>query len=209
MSILNYLLHPTYFHNIAHYALMVKSNGKFALEVQDNYQKQTFRNRCDILAANGKLSLTIPVIYSQKKRQLTKDVRIFNEVNWQSQHLKSLQSAYRMSPFYEFYEDDLLPLFERKYDFLLDFTMTCFDLINSLLEIDFDFKKTENYQVNSEEIIDFRHLVQPKKSDFKNQRYAQVYEQKFGFIENLSILDLLFNEGPVSMNYLTAEARRT
>ena len=203
------LLYPSYFPNIAHYVLIIKSEGDCFLEVNDNYQKQTFRNRCDILSANGKLSLTIPVIYSQKNRQLTKDVKIFNEVNWQSQHLKSLQSAYRMSPFYEYYEDDLLPLFNRKFDFLLDFTLNCFELMNSLLGENLKVKQTKIYQTNSDEILDFRHLVQPNKSAFKNYRYAQVYEQKFGFIENLSILDLLFNEGPASMSYLTAETQRT
>ena len=205
---MNVLLYPCYFPNIAHYLAMLKTDGNCFLEVNDNYQKQTYRNRCDVLAANGKLSLTIPVVYSQKNRQLTKDIKIFNSTKWQSQHLKTLQSAYRMSPFYEFYEADFLPLFKQDFKYLLDFTITCFELINQLLGEPISYKKTEFYNINQEQHLDFRALVQPTTLSYKNSRYPQVYEQKFGFTKNLSIVDLIFNEGPASMSYLKNQVLR-
>ena len=117
------LLHPTYFPNVAAFSALLQAE-KVLFEMHDNYVKQTYRNRCYIYGANGKLSLNIPVVFSQKNRQKHKDVQIFNDENWQAQHWKSLLSAYRTSPFFEYYEDDLRPLFEKKASFLLDFNLT-------------------------------------------------------------------------------------
>ena len=103
---MNVLLHPTYFANIASFVAIAKGT-EVIFEVADNYQKQTYRNRCHIYGANGKLSLNIPVNHTHKNRQLYKDVKISNDNKWQSHHWKSLQSAYRTSPFFEYYEDEL------------------------------------------------------------------------------------------------------
>ena len=130
---LDVILHPTYFPNIVHFVAMVKSDS-VCFEVCDNYQKQSYRNRTEIYGANGKLALTVPVSYSQKNRQLYRDVKIANEDDWQLQHLKSLQSAYSMSPFFEFYIDDLMPLFETKFDFILDLNFKCFEILQDSLQ---------------------------------------------------------------------------
>src|SRR5690606_21107719 len=103
---MNIIVHPTYFPSIAHFVAMANAND-IVFEVEDNFLKQTYRNRTYIYAANGKLALNIPVIHTQKKRQQYKDVKIFNEEKWQVQHWKSLLSAYRTSPFFEYYEDEL------------------------------------------------------------------------------------------------------
>jgi len=199
------LLHPTYFPNVAHFVAIVKSPS-FVFEVCDNYQKQTFRNRCDIYGANGKLTLSIPVAYSQKQRQQYKDVTISSTDKWQTQHLKSLESAYRMSPFFEFYSDDLLPLFQTRFDKLLDFNLACFDAICHALEFEYSYTLSETYDNAVQRDKDFRLLVNAKQQlGIQFKPYTQVFTQKHGYLNNLSILDLLFNEGPNALNYLESQ----
>jgi hypothetical protein len=195
------LIHPTYYPNIAHFAAMIHS-GIVYLEVCDNYQKQTLRNRTEIYGANGKLALTVPVSYTQKNRQLYKDVKIANEDNWQQLHLKSLQSAYSMSPFYEYYIDDLMPLFETQFDYILDFNLKCFDVLLNCLEIEMSIKETKKFKKEPVNTTDFRKMVHRNFEVEAFQDYTQVFTEKHGFLSNLSILDLLFNEGPNSELYL-------
>lgn len=195
------LLYPTYFPNIAHFAVMLQSDN-FWFEVSDNYQKQSFRNRSEIYGANGKLALSVPVSYTQSNRQLYKDVKIANNNNWQLLHLKSLQSAYSMSPFFEFYIDDLMPIFERTYNYILDLNLQCFDLLNESMQLDLKPQFTEKFDQNPKEMRDFRPIVQRNYTLQELDSYVQVFTQKHDFISNLSILDLLFNEGPSSSIYL-------
>ncbi|MCB0398848.1 MAG: WbqC family protein [Winogradskyella sp.] len=199
------LIHPTYFPNIAHFVAIIKSEN-VCFEVCDNYQKQSFRNRTEIYGANGKLALTVPVNYSQKNRQLYKDVKIANDDNWQLLHLKSLQSAYSMSPFFEFYIDDLMPLFETKFDYILDLNLQCFETLTNSLQLELSVSKTSFFEKDVLHKTDFRPLVK-RNFEAKNlEEYTQVFTDKHGFISNLSILDLLFNEGPNSELYLTRQA---
>jgi hypothetical protein len=195
------LLHPTYFPNIAHFVATVNTD-KIYFEICDNYQKQTFRNRFEIYGANGKLALTVPVIYTQKNRQLYKDVKISNENDWQKIHLKSLESAYRMSPFYEFYIDDIMPIFEDNFKFIVDLNLKCFQIIKECLQLDLSLAFTNQYEKSPPNVNDYRHLVNKKFNAIKLKPYTQVFLQKHGFIPNLSILDLLFNEGPNTELYL-------
>ena len=202
---MNIILHPTYFPNIAHFVAMVNTE-EVVFEVDDNFLKQTYRNRTYIYGANGKLALNIPVIHTQKNRQKYKDVKIFNEEKWQDHHWKSLLSAYRTSPFFEYYEDELLPLFQEKINYILDFNVKCFKTICECLQFELNTSKTEVYQKEIENIEDFRFLVNAKKEFLKPfDRYNQVFQEKHGFINNLSILDLLFNEGPNALNYLESQ----
>ena len=198
---MNCLIYPTYFPNIAHFVAMVNSEV-LLLEVCDNYQKQSYRNRTEIYAANGKLALTVPVKYTQKNRQLYKDVKIANEENWQQQHLKSLQSAYSMSPFFEFYIDDLIRLFEKNFDYILDFNLECFDTLKECLQLDVTTMQTILFEKEPEDKKDFRKMVNRNFEVNSLQPYTQVFTEKYGFIPNLSILDLLFNEGPSTTLYL-------
>jgi hypothetical protein len=202
---MNVLLHPTYFANVAHFVALLKADV-LTFEVQDNYQKQTYRNRTNIYGAQGKLGLTVPVNYSQKNRQLYRDVKIAYDSNWQVVHWKSLESAYKMSPYFEFYQDDLKPLFDLKEQFLLDFNLQCFKAVCACLELDIDYKITTSYEKTLDNIDDYRPLIAAKKETaFNFDRYIQVFTQKHGFISNLSILDLLFNEGPNTLNYLESQ----
>ncbi|WP_375235527.1 WbqC family protein [Winogradskyella sp.] len=199
------LLHPTYFPNIAHFVALIKSK-EVVFEVCDNYQKQTYRNRSDIYSANGKLSLSVPVSYTQKLRQKTKDVLISSVDNWQSKHLKSFDSAYRMSPFYEFYIDDLMPIFKTEFKYLLDLNLKCFELLTKALELEISTRLSEDFTISDNSSDDFRNLVNTKKNNaFQFNKYTQVFTEKHGYITNLSILDLLFNEGPNAINYLESQ----
>ncbi|WP_405569870.1 WbqC family protein [Winogradskyella sp. Asnod2-B02-A] len=198
---MNNLIYPTYFPNIAHFWAIVNSDS-ICFEVSDNYQKQSFRNRTEIYGANGKLALTVPVSYSQKNRQLYRDVKIANDESWQIQHLKSLQSAYSMSPFFEFYIDDLMPLFENHFDYILDFNLKCYDLLSDSLQLNQSPRHTSIFEINPSEEKDFRNLVKRNSKVQSLQSYTQVFTEKHGFIPNLSILDLLFNEGPNTELYL-------
>ncbi|OSY87885.1 WbqC-like protein [Tenacibaculum holothuriorum] len=192
---------PTYFSPIAQYAAIFKEN-EVVFEVEDNFQKQTYRNRCYIYGANGKLSLNIPIKHQTTEgRKKSKDTLVENDFPWQQQHYKSLQSAYRASPFFEFYEDDLQSIFNKKYKYLQDVNIDTFLFITDALELSQKFKKTSEYIMDIDN--DYRSLAIAKKGvEIDMDNYIQMFDDKFGFIPNLSILDLLFMEGPNTVSFL-------
>lgn len=199
------LLHPTYFPSIAHFVAMIKAES-LVFEISDNYQKQTYRNRTTIYGANGSLNLNVPVHYSQKNRQLYKDVSISNIENWQDLHLKSLESAYSASPFFEFYIDDLKPLFKTEAHTIMDFNFKCTEAIFDCLQLPFKYETTQVFEIEPTETLDARPLANSRKEIKQNfKSYAQVFDDKHGFLQNLSILDLLFNEGPSAIIYLESQ----
>ena len=201
------LLSTAYFAPIQYYSKLVQFPNMM-IEQFENYSKQSYRNRCNIFGANGELALTVPVVKASSKKILTKDVRISYDTDWQKLHWKGIESAYKSSPFYEFYIDDLVRFFDIKWDYLLDFNMEIQSEINSLIELDSTIKKTDDYIENLDQLVDFRESIHPKASksiidpSFVSKEYYQVFSDKRGFIENLSILDLLFNMGPDSLMYL-------
>lgn len=202
------LVHLPYFGTVLHFMELVKPAAIY-LENEDNYQKQTYRNRTNIYGANGLLSLNIPVKHLNspgvKQHQKYRDVRIENDFKWQQQHWKSLKAAYQTSPFFEFYEDDLAPLFQNKETFLMDFNYKCFDLVCDCLQLIIPYTKTTEFVKKPVGMIDRRDLINAKKM-VEILPYPQVFQEKTGFLHNLSILDLLFNEGPNSVNYLRKNA---
>jgi hypothetical protein len=198
---MNILIHPTYFPSISHYIAMIQADS-VTFEMEDNFQKQTNRNRMYIYSPNGIQLLNVPVKHSIDKHQKYKDVRIENDFGWQKNHFKSLEAAYRTSPFFEYFEDDFRPLFEKKQQFLMDLNLDLFELVNSSLGIKIDAQKTSEYFHDGTEYIDFRSLVNGKKDGTQIEEYTQVFGDKHGFINNLSILDLLFNEGRYAVDYL-------
>ncbi len=200
------LLHPMYFGSIAQYAAIAQSE-QLSFENEDNYQKQTYRNRTYIYGANGKLLLTVPVKDNTKngKNRYT-DIKIENEFQWQKLHWKSLESAYRTSPYFEYYEDDFAPLFEKKKTFLLDFNYECMQVVLESLQLDSVYTKTSTYQKITNDHTDLRSLVNVKTTTAEPSPYIQVFSEKYGFIPNLSILDLLFNEGTNALTYLEQQS---
>ncbi|WP_188049734.1 WbqC family protein [Flavobacterium sp. GP15] len=200
---MNTLIHPTYFPSISHFVAMAQAD-KITFEIEDNFQKQTNRNRTYIYSPNGILLLNIPIKHSKENRQKTKEIRIEPDFDWQKQHFKSLEAAYRSSPFFEFFEDDLRPLFEKKYEFLLDLNFEVLDIVFKCLRMKVEYNKTTEYfhQLDQNNMSDYRNLVEGKKDISEFEKYTQVFDDKYGFLNNLSILDLLFNEGKYAMDYL-------
>ncbi len=201
------LLSTAYLGPVQYYTKLMKYKKVF-IEAEENFQKQSYRNRCIILAANGILSLTIPVTKDQPKVK-TKDIKIDNSLNWQNQHWTSIESAYSSSPFFEFFMDDFQVFYEKKYQFLLDFNMEIQQFILHQLEIETELALSTSYTGNAPDCMtDFRETIHPKKrmqkrdQDFNPHFYYQVFGDKFGFVPNLSIIDLLFNEGSNAENIL-------
>jgi hypothetical protein len=177
---------------------------KIVFEMEDNFQKQTNRNRTYIYSPNGIQLLNIPVKHSAESHQKTKDIKIETDFDWQKQHFKSLEAAYRSSPFFEYFEDDIRPIFEKKYDFLMDLNFETMDFVSKSLRMKFEYETTTEYfqEVDSNTILDFRILADGKKDSSQFEPYTQVFDDKYGFLNNLSVLDLIFNEGKYALDYL-------
>jgi hypothetical protein len=147
------------------------------------------------------------VKHSKLSHQKTKDIQIENDFDWQKQHFKSLEAAYRSSPFFEYFEDDIRPIFEKKHNFLLDLNFETFDFITKSMRLKLDYKTTAEYfhEVDANKVTDFRFLANGKKDTSVFESYTQVFDDKYGFINNLSVLDLLFNEGKFALDYLKSQ----
>lgn len=196
------LFQPTYFSPIFQFQQLVKAE-EVVFEVQDNFQKQTYRTRLKIYTPNGIQTLVIPIKHNKGIRQKTKDVRIDHSFRWQRKHFKSLQNSYRSSPYFEFYEEDIAPIYEKQYEFLIDFLFKTQEMCFELLQIDGNYTKTSSYETEYADKMDFRFLADAKlNQNFEVLTYKQVFEIKHGFKPNLSILDLLFNEGPNAISLL-------
>lgn len=212
------LLSSAYFGPIQWYQKLNRYNKSW-IERYDSYCKQTYRNRCVIATTNGLQALTVPVVRGETG--LMKDIRVSDHGNWRHLHWHALLSAYSESPFFEYYADDIRPFFEKKWDFLYDFNMEICHTVSALLDIRPTICPTDEYCPNAqltEEMAgggssfgvcrsnDFRDVINPKHPQddpsFVSRSYYQVYDRKFGFQPNLSILDLLFNMGPEGIFYL-------
>ena len=193
---------PTYFSPISQYTEIVKAD-EIIFEVEDNFQKQSYRNRCYIYNSNGKQLLSIPLKHQLTDgRKKSKDTLVENNVPWQDQHFKSLQIAYRTSPFFDFLEDDIAPIFHKKYKYLYDLNIDTYLFIMDALQCNANYIKTNVYQPENSG-KDFRYLSDRKQKPITDpKQYLQLFNNKYGFIENLSILDLLFMEGPNTISYL-------
>ena len=195
------LIHPTYFPSVSHFVAMLQADT-VVFEADDNFQKQTNRNRMYIYSANGLQLLNIPVKHSKEDiHQKYRDIKIENDFNWQKQHFKSLEAGYRTSPYFEFFEDDIRPIFEKKHSFLMDLNLEIHEIVTDCLGIEIPYTKTDEYFKEPSQ-TDFRYLANGKKDENVFDSYIQVFNDKHGFLNNLSILDLLFNEGRHAVDYL-------
>lgn len=173
-------------------------------DLGEHFEKMSMRNRYRISGANNSILLTIPLENGRDQRLSMKNVKICNREKWQLRHWRTLVSVYRRSPFWEYYEPTLLPLFEAEFNYLLDFNFASFHFLTGVLHLDCELTITNDYIIKtSENQIDIR--------DFKNTPneysfplYYQIFEDKIGFQPNLSILDLLFSEGPLTLKWLLA-----
>ena len=180
---------------------MVKANA-VTFEIEDNFQKQTNRNRMYIYSPNGTQLLNIPVKHNKTVHQKFKDTKIEQAFDWRKQHFKSLEAAYRTSPFFEYFEDDIRPLFEKKHTYMMDLNFEAMEIVTECLGMDFSYDKTIEYFHEIDNMEDYRYLANGKKDPAVFEPYTQVFGDKHGFINNLSILDLLFNEGRYALDYL-------
>lgn len=199
---MNIYLSSAYLAPVQYYAKFLSAEH-ILIEQNDSYVKQTYRNRSTIISANGEISLSIPVVHSSKDKTLMKDIRIAEHGNWQHMHWNAIISAYNSTPFFEYYQDDFYPFYHKKYTFLFDLNEELRVLILKLLNIELPhIEYTNEYKTDfSENEIDLRDIIHPKKDwsaldlSFRPISYYQVFAQKFGFIPNMSIIDLLFNMG--------------
>lgn len=199
------LLHPTYFPSISHFVAMAQADT-IVLEMGDNFQKQTNRNRTYIYSPNGIQLLNIPIKHTIERHQNIKDVQLETAFDWQKQHFKSLEAAYRTSPFFEYFEDSLAPIFTKKYRFLMDLNLESMNIVSKCLGMPFEYDETTEFFHEVTEYSDFRNLVNGKKDTSSFDSYTQVFGDKHGFINNLSVLDLLFNEGRFALEYLKKQS---
>ena len=201
------LLPMSYLGNIDYYRHLIKAD-QVTLEGEEWFVKQSYRSRTSIYGANGKLDLVVPVVRIKRSRQRMKDIRIVYDHSWQRLHWKSFESAYRRSPYFEYYEDDFQPLFKEKYEFLHELTDAFQQWALSKLGVEKSWNWTETFEANPTGITDLRKAFNPKAADqptdLAEARYMQTFESKCGFIPNLSIADLLFNQGPAASAYLDA-----
>lgn len=204
------LLCSAYFGPVQWYQKLARY-GRIVIEQHDNYQKQTYRNRCLIATTAGTQALSVPIEKPSSPKCEMKDIRVSDHGNWRHLHWNALASAYGESPFFDFYADEIAPFFERKYEFLFDFNMETTLTMCRLLDIEPHIELTKEYvKTPPEGVSDFRETINPKHPgsdpDFNPQPYYQVYAQKNGFKANLSILDLLMNEGNEAALHLVDNA---
>jgi hypothetical protein len=204
-------LSTAYLAPIQYYSKFILADEVF-IESFENFTKQTYRTRCDILGANGRLILSIPVEKAHGDKMPVKEVRIDYRTDWQRIHWQSLVSAYNSSPFFMYYADDLFPFYQKKEPFLFDFNLKLIQKICELVGIDANkISLTEKFEKEIE--YDYRQSISPKFSQqredtlFYAKPYYQIFAEKFGFTPNLSIVDLLFNEGTEAISVLKQSVR--
>ena len=179
---------------------------RVCIEQHDHYIKQTYRNRCTIAAPDGELALSIPTVKPASLKCPMCDIRISDHGNWRHLHWNAIESAYNHTPFFEYYKDDFRPFYKKKNEFLADFNEELCHLVCSLIDIQPVMERTSEYKTGvAPGEADFRERNHPKKDfsledpDFSPQPYYQVFQERLGFLPNLSIIDLLFNMGPESL----------
>lgn len=201
------LLSTAYFAPIRYFSKLA-AYPEIHIEQHENFVKQTYRNRTVILGANGPISLIVPVEKGRQQKIKIKDLRIAYDEEWQRNHWRTIFSAYNSSPFFEYYSDDVEMFFRKKYEFLFDFNQKITETILEIMEITVNLNLTEDFEQIPENCLNFREQISPKTHlinpdpCFVAEPYTQVFAEKFGFVPDLSILDLLFNEGPSTVELL-------
>jgi hypothetical protein len=189
---------------VSYFSGLKAVNYDFLLEREEHFPKQTYRNRARIYSPNGDLDLIIPVIRGSKVHTKIKDVKISNDFNWQRLHWKSFESCYRNSAYFEFYEDEFAHFYHQKFEFLFDYNLELMNWLFKQLKKDVELQFTSEYHDGIAPELDYRSKIHFKKPvvDQVQLPYFQVFDDRFGFKPNLSIVDLLFNQGPQAKSYI-------
>ena len=193
------LFSTAYWAPVSYYQLAAQASF-VQIEQHERYQKQSYRNRCTILSANGPLSLVVPVLRPHQCG--IKDVRIDYSKPWQQTHWRAIEAAYRSSPFFEEFSADFHKIYQQKTPLLFDLNIKIWELSQILLSISFPWRVSERFVPFENNMNDYRFLIHPKKKcnqeSLSSQPYFQVFAQKFGFTQDLSIIDLIFNKGTLN-----------
>jgi hypothetical protein len=197
------LFSTAYFPPLSYMAALVNSPGIW-IEAHETFPKQTWRNRCTIATANGLQNLSVPVIKTNGNHTLTNEIRVCYSEKWQQLHWRALEAAYNKSPYFEYYKDRLEPILKNEHSLLIDLNICLLEEILTILELEIPIRTTIVYNKTERELTDMREAFSPKHKVETNHlpRYYQVFSDRNGYFANLSILDLLFCEGPATIAYL-------
>jgi hypothetical protein len=197
-----------YFAPASWYALAI-SDGPNYLEREDNFQKQSYRNRCVIYSPNGPMPLVVPIVHDKNAKQRFRDIQIDDRQKWRQTHRKSIENAYRNSPYFPYFEDDLKALYETSDNRLYSFDLHCHQWVEKILRKKIDFTPTPEWTSDFEG-MDLRDIIHPKKKSIleKPHEYRQTFDHKLGFLPDLSILDVVFNLGLETVSYLSNNTPR-
>jgi hypothetical protein len=196
------LVSSAYLPPVSYFSLISKAYEAF-VEKEENYLKQTYRNRCYILSTQGSQILSIPVYLGSLHKTRIKDIRIDYSKRWQQVHLRAMRTSYNSSPYFEFFFEKIEKVISGNYNYLLDLNMELIESILDILKIETRISYTTVFESISDNASDFRYKITPKKkSPFTAKEYIQVFNNNEGFVPDMSIIDLIFNMGPEAINYL-------
>lgn len=188
---------------VAYFTKLNTYKPDILIESHEHFPKQTYRNRANICSPDGMLSLTVPVVKGSKMHTNVKDVKISYDFKWQRSHWMGLETCYRRSAYFEYYEDDFAPFYQKQFTYLFDYNEQLLQMLLKFIKIQLLLQYTETYETEYPTLNDYRDAISTKKEyNFEQKTYFQVFEERNGFIKNLSIVDLLFNQGPQTINYL-------
>lgn len=196
------LISTAYLPPVGYFSLFSDADEVF-VEKEENYLKQTYRNRCNILSAHGTQLLTVPVYMGSIHKTPVKEIRIDYSKRWQQVHLRAMTASYNSSPYFEYYYEEIEKIISGNHEFLLDLNMELYEAVLEILKIEKRLSYTTDFEPSAGKSYDYRYKITPKKAiPITGKNYSQVFDNGTGFVPNLSIVDLIFNMGPEACNYL-------
>ena len=193
------ILPSVYFGSIEYWAALVQAGDNAIIDIGENYVKRSERNRTEIMTSGGVMQLSVQLAHANRPRQPMRTMRIDYSKRWQHQHLIAIESAYRSSPYYDYYADRFTPLYEREWERLVDLNMATLEAVCKTLKISVP-RISETYITATEGDLDLRD--KKRGSTLCAEPYIQVFDDRLPFAPNLSIFDLVMCEGPEAINYL-------